>query len=128
MGAGRSMSSNARSSSGQLGSVPRQLTKTDFPAPRQQFGKSKNKSSGVNIAQYGPEQRSSQEQEDAVKQAKENEQSDQWSRATSEMKTPNVMYDDRNQTEIAGKYARDTERSAPGSSYSRFRAGMDLRM
>ena len=44
------------------------------------------------------------------------------------MKTPNVMYDDRNQTEIAGKYARDTEKAAPDSSYSRSRAGRDLRM
>jgi len=126
MGAGRAMSSRGQFSSG--GGLPRQLTKTDFPSTSRQFGKSKNRSSGENIAQYVPEQRSSQEQADAVKQAKEKEQSDQWNRATSEMKTPNVMYDDRNQTEIAGKYARDTERAAPDSSYSRSRAGRDLRM
>ena len=126
MGAGRSMSSNARSSYGQLGYKPTDRS-LPVPAPRQQIGSPK-KDSGASIAKYGPEQRSSQEQEDAVKQAKENEQSAQWSRATSEMKTPNVMYDDRNQTEIAGKYARDTERAAPDSSYSRSRAGRDLRM
>ena len=127
MGAGRAMPSNARSSYGQLGykSTDRSLP---VPAPRQQIGSSKNRSSGENIAKYVPEQRSSQEQTDAVKQAKENEQSTQWNRATSEMKTPNVMYDDRNQTEIAGKYARDTEKAAPDSSYSRSRAGRDLRM
>lgn len=121
MGAGRAMSSR-----GQLGYKPTDRS-LPVPAPRQQIGSPK-KGSGANIAKYGPGQRSSQEQEDAVKQAKENEQSDQWSRATSEMKTPNVMYDDRNQTEIAGKYARDTERAAPDSSYSRSRAGRDLRM
>ena len=127
MGAGRSMSSNARSSYGQLGYMPTDRSLT-VPAKKQQFGTPKNRSSGENIAKYVPEQRSSQEQADAVKQAKDNEQSAQWNRATSEMKTPNVMYDDRNQTEIAGKYARDTERAAPDSSYSRSRAGRDLRM
>ena len=110
MGAGRAMSSNARSSSGQLGYKPATRS-LPVPAPRQQIGSPK-KDSGANIAKYVPEQRSSQEQADAVKQAKDNEQSAQWNRATSEMKTPNVMYDDRNQTEIAGKYAMETERAA----------------
>ena len=108
MGAGRAMSSR-----GQLGYKPTNRS-LPVPAPRQQIGSPK-KDSGASIAKYVPEQRkqrSSQEQEDAVKQAKENEQSAQWNRATSEMKTPNVMYDDRNQTEIAGKYAMETERAA----------------
>ena len=121
MGAGRSMSSNARSSSGQLGYKPTNRS-LPVPAPRQQIGSPK-KDSGANIAKYVPGQRSSQEQEDAVKQAKENEQSAQWSRATSEMKTPNVMYDDRNQTEIAGRYARETERAANRESRAVMRHG-----
>ena len=121
MGAGRSMSSNARSSSGQLGYKPTTRS-LPVPAPRQQIGSPK-KDSGANIAQYVPEQRSSQEQTDAVKQAKENEQSAQWNRATSEMKTPNVMYDDRNQTEIAGKYAMETERAANRESRAAMRHG-----
>ena len=104
MGAGRAMSSR-----GQLGYKPATRS-LPVPAPRQQIGSPK-KDSGANIAKYVPEQRSSQEQADAVKQAKDNEQSAQWNRATSEMKTPNVMYDDRNQTEIAGKYAMDKERA-----------------
>ena len=121
MGAGRAMSSNARSSSGQLGYKPTNRS-LPVPAPRQQIGSPK-KDSGTNIAKYVPEQRSSQEQADAVKQAKENEQSEQWNRATSEMKTPNVMYDDRNQTEIAGKYAREAERAANRESRAVMRHG-----
>lgn len=101
MGAGRSMSSRS-----QLGYKPNTRS-LPVPAPKQQFGKSKNRSSGGNIANYVPEQRSREEQATAISKAKEDEQSAQWSRATSEMKTPNVMYDDRNQTEIAGKYADD---------------------
>ena len=121
MGAGRSMSSNARSSYGQLGYKPTNRS-LPVPAPRQQIGSPK-KDSGANIAKYVPEQRSSQEQADAVKQAKDNEQSAQWNRATSEMKTPNVMYDDRNQTEIAGKYAMETERAANRESRAVMRHG-----
>ena len=121
MGAGRAMSSNARSSSGQLGYKPTNRSLL-VPAPRQEIGSPK-KDSGANIAKYVPEQRSNQEQTDAVKQAKENEQSAQWNRATSEMKTPNVMYDDRNQTEIAGKYARETERAANRESRAVMRHG-----
>ena len=121
MGGGRAMSSNARSSYGQLGYKPTNRS-LPVPAPRQQIGSPK-KDSGANIAKYVPEQRSSQEQADAVKQAKENEQSAQWDRATSEMKTPNVMYDDRNQTEIAGKYARETERAANRESRAVMRHG-----
>ena len=121
MGAGRAMSSNARSSSGQLGYKPTNRS-LPVPAPRQQIGSPK-KDSGASIAKYVPEQRSSQEQEDAVKRTKENEQSTQWSRATSEMKTPNVMYDDRNQTEIAGRYARETERAANRESRAVMRHG-----
>lgn len=121
MGAGRAMPSNARSSSGQLGYKPATRS-LPVPAPRQEIGSPK-KDSGANIAKYVPEQRSSQEQADAVKQAKENEQSAQWNRATSEMKTPNVMYDDRNQTEIAGKYAMETERAANRESRAVMRHG-----
>jgi hypothetical protein len=74
-------------------------------------------------------------QEEATKRKSDydNEQSGQWNKSTKEMKTPNVMYDDR--TPLAGKYAeeagraaRDAERNDPNSSYSRSQGGRSLRM
>ena len=51
-------------------------------------------------------------QEEATKRKSDydNEQSGQWNKATKEMRTPNVMYDDR--TPLAGKYAEEAGRAA----------------
>lgn len=61
-------------------------------------------------------------QEEATKRKSDydKEQSGQWNKSTKEMKTPNVMYDDR--TPLAGKYAEEAGR-AGREAESRERSG-----